>query len=69
VDQHEPVTSALASPLVDASMPRTINRWPRTFSLTNIRAVLRARRAGATVSLNQVKLDESVLEPNSLVMD
>jgi acetyltransferase-like isoleucine patch superfamily enzyme len=50
-------------------MPRTVNRWPRTFSPANIRAVLRARRGGATVSLNQVKLDESVLERNCLVMD
>jgi acetyltransferase-like isoleucine patch superfamily enzyme len=69
VDQHEPTMSATASQLFDVPMPRTVNRWPRTFSPTNIRAVLRARRGGATVSFNQVKLDESVLEPNCLVMD
>ncbi len=69
MEQQEPVTSAIASQLFDAPMPRTVNRWPRTFSPANIRAVLRARRGGATVSFNQVKLDESVLEPNSLVMD
>jgi acetyltransferase-like isoleucine patch superfamily enzyme len=50
-------------------MPRTVNAWPRTYSLNNIRAVWRARRSGATVSFNQVKLSDAVIEPNALVMD
>lgn len=65
--QHPATTVSAGSSGI--AMPRTINRWPRTFSVANVRALLRARRAGATVSLNQVKLDSSVLERNSLVMD
>ncbi|MEV0729822.1 CatB-related O-acetyltransferase [Polymorphospora sp. NPDC050346] len=50
-------------------MPRTINRWPRPFAPRNILGVLRARARGATISLNQVKLDESTVERNGLVME
>lgn len=50
-------------------MPLTVNAWPRTHSLRNLLTVLRARRAGATVSLNQVKLNDSVVERNSLIME
>lgn len=50
-------------------MPRTVNAWPRTYSLMNLMAVLKARRAGATVSLNQVKLKGATVEPNALVME
>ena len=50
-------------------MPRTINAWPRTFSLVNVANVLRARRRGATVSLNQVKLRHTTVERNALIME
>ena len=53
----------------DATLPRTINTWPSAFTLRNVFDILRARRRGATVSLNQVKLEVSTLEPNSLVME
>jgi acetyltransferase-like isoleucine patch superfamily enzyme len=50
-------------------MPRTVNAWPRTYSIGNLVTVLRARWRGATVSLNQVKLKESTVERNALVME
>lgn len=50
-------------------LPRTVNPWPRTFSASNVFSVLRARRRGATVSLNQVKLKDAVVERNALVME
>jgi acetyltransferase-like isoleucine patch superfamily enzyme len=50
-------------------MPRTANLWPRSYSLANLRAVARARLAGATVSLNQVKLADSTVRRNALVME
>lgn len=52
-----------------ATMPRTINKWPNAFSPRNLVGVWRARRRGATVSLNQVKLEVSTVEPNALVME
>jgi acetyltransferase-like isoleucine patch superfamily enzyme len=55
--------------LRNATMPRTINTWPSAFTPGNILDVLRARRSGATVSLNQVKLEASIVEPNALVME
>jgi acetyltransferase-like isoleucine patch superfamily enzyme len=55
--------------MLRARMPRTINRWPSAFTLGNILGILRARRQGATVSLNQVKLEVSTVEPNALVME
>jgi acetyltransferase-like isoleucine patch superfamily enzyme len=56
-------------PIRRSIMPRTINAWPRTYSWANLRSVLAARRAGATVSLNHVKLCESTVESNALVME
>lgn len=50
-------------------MPRTAHRWPKTFSFVNVLNVARARIRGATVSLNQVKIDESTVERNALVLD
>jgi acetyltransferase-like isoleucine patch superfamily enzyme len=50
-------------------MPLTVNKWPRAFSRRNILEVLKARRQGATISLNQVKLDMSTVARNALVMD
>jgi acetyltransferase-like isoleucine patch superfamily enzyme len=52
-----------------AAMPRTSNRWPRTYSAANFGAILKARAHGATVSLNQVKFENSRAERNSLIMD
>src|SRR5215467_13711617 len=51
------------------AMPLTVNAWPRTYSVRNLLSVLKARRAGATVSLNQVKLQNSTVERNSLIME
>lgn len=51
------------------AMPRTVNAWPRSWSPRNIRAVLTARMRGATVSLNQVKLEHATVERNALVME
>lgn len=56
-------------PDLTATMPRTANKWPRTFSLQNLWSVWRARWRGATISLNQVKLEVSTVEPNALVME
>jgi len=56
-------------PVRPEPMPRTVNAWPRTYSLRNLVTVPRARRRGATVSLNQVKLQESTVERNALVME
>lgn len=53
----------------DACLPRTVNTWPSFFTLHNVLAILRARRRGATVSLNQVKLEVSTVERNALVME
>jgi acetyltransferase-like isoleucine patch superfamily enzyme len=50
-------------------MPRTTNAWPRNFSAANVLAVLRARRKGATVSLNHVKLKDAAIGRNALVME
>src|SRR5262245_31444407 len=62
--------SDISSPsLTPQCMPRTVNLWPRTFSLGNVARVLSARRNGATVSLNQVKLKHSVVERNALIME
>jgi hypothetical protein len=64
------IETMLARPPTRRSiMPRTINAWPRTYSWANLRSVLAARRAGATVSLNHVKLCESTVESNALVME
>lgn len=62
-------TPRIRRPVRDELMPRTVNAWPRTYSFSNLVTVLRARRKGATVSLNQVKLKESTVERNSLVME
>jgi acetyltransferase-like isoleucine patch superfamily enzyme len=62
-------TPRIRRPVRDELMPRTVNAWPRTYSFNNLVTVLRARRKGATVSLNQVKLKESTVERNSLVME
>lgn len=53
----------------DVRLPRTVNTWPSFFTVGNVLAILRARRRGATVSLNQVKLEKSIVEPNALVME
>jgi acetyltransferase-like isoleucine patch superfamily enzyme len=53
----------------NAELPRTINTWPSFFTIRNVLDILRARRRGATVSLNQVKLEVSIVEPNALVME
>ena len=50
-------------------MPRTVNAWPRTYTWENMRAIVRARRAGATVSFNQVKLSGATVGENALVME
>ena len=50
-------------------MPLTANRWPRSMSLANLRAIAQARRRGATVSYNQVKLADSAVARNALVME
>lgn len=66
------VTSAtvpIPSHHANVAMPRTINAWPRTYSWENLRAVWRARRGGATVSLNQVKLSGAEVQANALVME
>src|SRR5829696_1198507 len=48
-------------------MPPTVNRWPRSMSLTNLRAIARARRGGATVSYNQVKVADSAVGRNAVM--
>lgn len=65
------MTSVPASLLstTDGPMPSTVNRWPRSLSVANVRAVARARRSGATVSWNQTKLADSTVEANALVME
>jgi acetyltransferase-like isoleucine patch superfamily enzyme len=55
--------------MFDASLPRTVNTWPNAFTPRNVLGILRARRRGATVSLNQVKLEVSTVERNALVME
>ena len=55
--------------ITDGPMPLTANRWPRSMSLTNLRAIARARRGGATVSYNQVKVADSAVGRNALVME
>ncbi|MGW4589295.1 CatB-related O-acetyltransferase [Amycolatopsis thermoflava] len=50
-------------------MPRTVNMWPRPFALKNLAAILRHRRQGATVSMNQVIVESSVVERNALILD
>lgn len=50
-------------------MSRTVNAWPRMYSWENLRALWRARRAGATVSLNHVKLCGAQIGANALVME
>lgn len=49
--------------------PRTRYPWPRYLTPQNISSIVRARRDGATVSLNQVQLSDSRLDPNCLVLD
>ncbi|MFC0533662.1 DapH/DapD/GlmU-related protein [Phytohabitans kaempferiae] len=63
-----PLVSTAPAP-VGEIMPKTVNAWPRTYSLGNLLTVLRARRNGATVSLNQVKLKDTVVERNALIME
>ena len=65
---HHPQPAARLS-FLDTRMPRTANPWPRYLSLANLRAVANARRSGATVSLNQVKLADSTVGRNAFVMD
>jgi acetyltransferase-like isoleucine patch superfamily enzyme len=55
--------------LLAVRMPRTVSTLPRTFTVANFVNVLRARRNGATVSLNQVKLKDATVEPNALIME
>lgn len=50
-------------------MPRTVNMWPRPFSPRNLLGIVRQRRRGATISLNQVVLQNSTVERNALVLD
>ncbi len=50
-------------------VPRTTYPWPRTYTLRNYRAIIRARLDGATVSLNQVQLEMSKIERNALILD
>lgn len=50
-------------------LPRTVNTWPSFFTPRNVLEILKARRRGATVSLNQVRLEVSTVEPNALVME
>ncbi|WP_433205628.1 DapH/DapD/GlmU-related protein [Dactylosporangium sp. CS-047395] len=54
---------------VTPAMPRTVNAWPRAYSPENVLAILRARRRGATVSLNHLKLKDSSVEHHALVME
>jgi acetyltransferase-like isoleucine patch superfamily enzyme len=68
-DTVVPVGRPVGIPAAAEGMPKTLNKWPRTYSPANILAVLRARRGGATVSLNQVKLAEATVGRNALVME
>lgn len=43
--------------------------WPHTFTATNLLSILRHRRQGAAVSLNQVVLEQSQVERNALILD
>jgi acetyltransferase-like isoleucine patch superfamily enzyme len=69
---HSPVQPPAAPPRPwdeNSRMPRTVNSWPRRYSLQNLRAVLGARHRGATVALNSVELKDSAVERNALVME
>lgn len=54
--------------LARRSARRAVDPWQRWLSIGNLRAVVQARRNGATVSLNQVRLQESSVGRNTVVM-
>lgn len=47
---------------------RPVDPWQRWLSIKNLRAVFEARRCGATVSLNQVRLQDSSVRRGAIVM-